>query len=110
MSRQGPGEFEQLLLLTLARFEDPAPAKDVYHELVRVTGREVSVAAVHITLTRLEGKGWVEVGTADKVHGVRARKTYALTPQGVDTLVALRKQFDLLWEGFRAGPDAEVRG
>ncbi len=94
-----PGEFEQLMLLALAGFERESTAGEIYEVLVEETEREVSLAAVYITLTRMNEKGWVGLRTELPApdRGGRPRKFFSLSPAGADLLRGLRQQFDRLW-------------
>jgi len=103
---QRPGEFEQVVLLTLAGFRSDAAGRDVYERLTKATGREVSVAAVHITLQRLHEKGWARCETVPPGpnEGGKPRRRYALAPEGARVLADLRHQFDRLWGAARTHP------
>ena len=100
------GEFEQVTLLALAALDDEGQGKRVYEEIVRTTGREVSVTAVYVTLVRLEKKGYV----ASRIEGPRperggkARKRFELTPLGAQALRKSRRMLDVLWESARLNP------
>jgi len=102
-----PGEFEQVVLLSLASMKSEAAGGDVYERLVKTTGREVSMAAVYITLSRMEGKGWVVARSEapPQGEGGKPRRYFSLTPMGAQTLRTLRTQYDRLWEGARAHPE-----
>lgn len=99
MGRSGPGEFEQIVLLTLAGLEDDATGRMVYEAIVEETGRDLSVAAVHITLARLVEKGWAESTTHAPEPGLggKPRRRYRLSGAGATTLKDLRGQLDRLW-------------
>ncbi len=101
-----PGEFEHAILLTLAGFADEASGRNVYESLLEATNRDVSVAAVHITLTRLEEKGWATCRTSDPEpgQGGKQRRHYALSEAGAAMLTGLRSQHDRLWDGARSHP------
>lgn len=101
-----PGEFEQVVLLSLATKKSEAAVGDVYDTLVGATGREVSLAAVYITLSRMEGKGWVAARSEKPPlgEGGKPRRYFSLTPNGAQALRSLRSQYDRLWEGARAHP------
>lgn len=94
-----PGAFEHTVLLALAGMEGEAGGGDVYDALVAATGRDVSVAAVHITLRRMEEKGWVEVRSTDPPpeRGGKKRRHYRLSPAGADVLREQRADYDRLW-------------
>ena len=53
------GEFEQLALLAVMRLGEHAYGALIQDELDRTAGREASISAIYITLTRLEQKGMV---------------------------------------------------
>lgn len=101
-----PGALEQLTLLALAGFEDEVPSREVYEALVAATGHDASVAAIHITLGRLEDKGWAACRTAapEPGRGGKPRRWYRLTPEGAEVLTAQRQQMDRLWEEAAAHP------
>ncbi|MFG1690724.1 PadR family transcriptional regulator [Gemmatimonadota bacterium] len=106
VQRRQPGEFEQVVLLSLAGLKEEAGGGEVYDALLETTGREVSLAAIHIALSRMEGKGWVSVSTQPPPAGKggKPRRFYSLTPSGAAILRDLRSQYDRLWEGARAHP------
>lgn len=101
-----PGEFEQVVLLTLAGFRSDASGRDVYERLIDATGRDVSLAAVHITLQRLHEKGWVrcETSSPSPNEGGKPRRRYALGAEGARVLADLRSQLDRLWGDARQHP------
>jgi DNA-binding PadR family transcriptional regulator len=79
-----PGEFEQLILLALARLGDEAYGVTIRQRLEERTGRQPSFGAIYSTLRRLEQKGLVRsfFGEPEPVRGGRARKHVVLTPRG----------------------------
>jgi PadR family transcriptional regulator len=94
-----PGEFEQVVLLALAGLEGAATGREVYEHLTEMTRREVSVAAIHITLSRATEKGWVLCETSDPEpgQGGKPRKHYSLASSGAEVLSRQRSQLDRLW-------------
>jgi PadR family transcriptional regulator PadR len=78
------GEFEQLILLALARLGDDAYGVTIRQTLRERTGREPSFGAIYSTLRRLEQKGLVRsyMGEPEAVRGGRAKKHVVLTPRG----------------------------
>jgi DNA-binding PadR family transcriptional regulator len=97
------GEFENVVLLALARLEDDAYGMTIHEEILETTGRDVSIPAVYVTLSRLEKKEYVvarvEAGSDDRDG--RARKFYRLAPAGVEALERSRAMLDQLWDGVR---------
>jgi DNA-binding PadR family transcriptional regulator len=99
------GEFELVVLLALARLDEPASGMPIYDEICRTTGRDVSVHSVYVTLNRMEKKGLVcsspgRMDKADSTDG-KARKCYTLSPNGVAALQQSRDLYDSLWAGVR---------
>jgi PadR family transcriptional regulator PadR len=78
------GEFEQLILLALARLGDDAYGVTIREVLFERAGRRVSFGAIYSTIRRLEAKGLVRSfkGEPEAVRGGRAKKYVALTRQG----------------------------
>ncbi len=53
------GEFEYVVMLAVARLKSDAYGVGIHSEIQRTTGRDVSIPAVYVTLTRLEEKGYL---------------------------------------------------
>jgi DNA-binding PadR family transcriptional regulator len=71
------GEFEQLILLALARLGHDAYGVTIRETLVERTGRRPSFGAIYSTLRRLEQKGLVR-----SFMGEPEPKHVGLTPRG----------------------------
>jgi DNA-binding PadR family transcriptional regulator len=97
------GEFEELVLLAVARCASAAYGMEIRRELAARTGRDVSIGAVYATLERLVDKGFVRIGApaADPDRDGRARRFFTIAPAGVDALEAA--------EGARARLRAGLR-
>jgi DNA-binding PadR family transcriptional regulator len=78
------GEFEQLVLLALARLGSEAYGVTMTAEISARTGREISLGAVYKTLERLEDKGLVasRIGEPTAERGGRRKKHYRLAAAG----------------------------
>ena len=78
------GEFEQLVLLAILRSGEDAYGVPIRRAIVDRSGRDVSLAAVYKTLTRLEEKGLVaaRVGDPTPERGGRRKRYYTLTSAG----------------------------
>ena len=102
------GELEIVVLTALLRLGGTPYGMEVYDEIVRVTGRELSAPSVYVTLNRLETKGFVEseIGTASPKPGGRAPRHYSVTDDGRVALDRSRRQFFDLFEGL---PEKLVR-
>lgn len=88
------GELEALVLASVLHVGDGANGAAVYRELEERGGRDPGVAAVHVTLRRLEEKGYLtsEVGTSS-ARGGRPRRWYAPTDEGLRVLGAFRRMW-----------------
>jgi len=94
------GEFEQVVLLALARLPGEAYGGSVHQEILDATGRDVSIPAVYVTLKRMEAKGLVRSSLGGG-EGVTRRRTrnYLLTDEGREALARSRKLLERLWNG-----------
>ncbi len=95
------GEFEQLVLLALARLGDDAYGVTIRQALRERAGRKASFGAVYSTLRRLEQKGLVRsaYGDPEPVRGGRAKKYVALTVRGRAALRAAHTALIRMAEG-----------
>jgi len=96
------GEFEQVVLLAVARLRGDGYGVSIRQEIERRTGREVTVGSVYATLARLEEKGFVASLEGDPTprRGGRARRLFRLLPGGAEALRATRGMIDSLWDGL----------
>ena len=95
------GEFEQLVLLAVARLGDNAYGVTVRREIERRARRNASLGSVYATLERLEAKGHVASyeGEPTSERGGRARRHYRLLPSGATALEAARRMQEAMWDG-----------
>jgi DNA-binding PadR family transcriptional regulator len=95
------GEFEQIVLLAVARLGGDGYGVTIREEIQRQARREVTVGAVYATLSRLEEKGLVTSweGDAEPVRGGRARRHFRVEPAGIRALDAARLMMDRMWDG-----------
>lgn len=103
------GEFEQIVLLAVARLAGRGYGVTVRHEIEERTGREVSVGAVYATLDRLEEKGLLTSweGEPSPVRGGRAKRHFRILPAGAEALEATRAMMARMWEGVDLGGATE---
>ena len=85
-----PGEFEQLVLLALARLGNEGYGVSVREEIRRRTGRSASFSAVYAALARLEDKQLIRsrYGEPTPERGGRRKKHFALTAPGRTAIAA----------------------
>lgn len=94
------GEFEELIMLTVALLYPEAYGVSVLNEFKSQTGRSSSIGAVHSALVRLEQKGLLNSKTqnGNEERGGRPKKLYHLTAAGKSALVKSRELRENLWE------------
>ncbi len=104
------GEFEQMLLLAVARLRDDAYGMSIVQELTETAGIEPAVASVYAALDRLERGGLVvsTVGQPTPERGGRAKRYFRLLPAGAHALVRSRAALGALWRGLDLDPDARA--
>jgi PadR family transcriptional regulator PadR len=100
------GEFEELILLAVAGLGSEGHGAAIHAAILEATGRDVSVPAVYVTLSRLEKKGLVSstVGSGGDERGGRPRKLFAVTDTAIEELKAARHSRDLLWSDVDFDP------
>lgn len=91
------GEFEQVVLLAVAGLQDDAYGMKLRTEIVRRTGRAVSIGAIYATLDRLVAKDYLRA--RDDESSGRARRFFTLTRSGVDALHAANDLHARMWAG-----------
>jgi len=112
MAVRHPGEFEQLVLLAVARLEDWGYGVTLRRQLEERAGRRCSLGAVYATLDRLEAKGYVSSrqGEPTAERGGRAKRLFRLEPSGARVLVEARETFDRMWDGLDDGLGLKPEG
>ena len=102
------GEFEQIVLLALARLKDRAYGVAVRQEIEERTGRGVAIGSVYSALDRLERKGYVtsRLGEPTAERGGRAKRFFRLELEGVRALERSEGMVARLREGLELDPMA----
>jgi DNA-binding PadR family transcriptional regulator len=82
------GEFEELVLLSVASLEDEAYGVSIMQYIENEAGRPVNISAVHEVLKRLQRKGYLKskMGGATQERGGRRKRFFLLTVAGRKTL------------------------
>jgi len=101
------GEFEQMVLLAVARLDQEAYGIAILEELIATTGTEAAVASVYAALDRLERRGLVasSMGESTPERGGRAKRFFRLLPAGAEALHRSRNALDSLWDGLTVDTD-----
>ena len=94
------GEFEEIVLLTIAALVSDAYSVAICDELEKNIGRPAKLGVVHAVLNRLEEKGYVKskLGEATKTRGGKRKRFYAVTNGGKAALIRAREVRDNLWD------------
>lgn len=96
------GEFEEIVMLTVALLYSNAYGVTIKEEIERRLKRNVSVGAMRTALKRLEKRGFLksEFGEATAVRGGKRKRFFVVTSYGkkvLDEVMDTRKQ---LWEAI----------
>ncbi len=93
------GEFEELVLLTIAALINDAYSVAVCDELKKHTGRDAKLGVVHAVLNRLEEKGLVQssLGEATSTRGGKRKRFYVINNTGKAALLNAKEIRDGLW-------------
>lgn len=93
------GEFEQVVLLAVARLKADAHGMGLRAEIEERSGRTTSIGAIYATLDRLVAKGYLR--QRDDSSTGRARRFFALTTDGVSALETARALQQRMWAGIQ---------
>ena len=100
------GEFEQVVLLAVARLEREAYGMRIRAEIEGRAGRRTTIGAVYATLERLVAKGYArqtDTPGGEERSGL-ARRFYTLTAAGRTALEDARDQQARMWAGVNLRP------
>lgn len=97
------GEFEELVLLTIAVLFDDAYGVGIQHELKVRCRRKVTISTVHAALYRLKKKGFVDsrYGDVTPERGGKRKLLFRVTRSGE---AALKKSMEMRNDLWRAIP------
>ena len=93
------GEFEELVLLTIASLNDGAYGVAILEDIQVRAKRKISIGALHPTITRLDEKGFVTsyMGEPSPERGGRRKRYFQLTASAVQALTEMKALRDELW-------------
>jgi DNA-binding PadR family transcriptional regulator len=94
------GEFEELVLLTVAVLGDTAYGVTIKGEIEERANRDISIGALHSTIARLEEKAYLKsyLGGATQERGGRRKRYFQLTQSGKAALHDIKNLRDDLWK------------
>lgn len=93
------GEFEELILLTVASITDNAYAVPIKSEVEKIANRKVNISAVHSSLYRLEDKGFLSsaFGGATSQRGGKSKRYFKVTNTGMEALKEAKQLREQFW-------------
>lgn len=102
MSLYHLGEFEEIVLLTVAILNGKAYGVSIIEEIETRIERNVSLGALQTVLKRLEDKELLksEFGEATKVRGGKRKRFYEITTTGRQILRDTKEQRVSLWNAI----------
>ena len=100
MENKGLGEFEELVLLAVCIMEGDAYGISVKNEVEKHSGRSILLGAVHITLYRLQDKGFLQskMGGNTEKRGDRRKRLFKITKAGMKQLRASQDVRQKMWK------------
>lgn len=96
------GEFEEVVLLTVAVLFGDAYGVNIKKEIETRLNRGVSVGALQTALRRMEQKGYLtsEFGEATSVRGGKRKRYFQVTMHGKKALEHARETRNQLWNAI----------
>ena len=98
------GEFEELVLLTIANLGKDAYGVSIKEDIEKRADRGISIGALHSTITRLEEKGYLKswLGEPTEARGGRRKRFFEVTHSGKVALHHMKDLRDELWRNSKA--------
>jgi DNA-binding PadR family transcriptional regulator len=99
MGKEYLGELEELVLTIVGILGDDAYGYAIVKEIKQQLKRSVSLPSAHVTLYRLQDKGYVKssVGGATNKRGGRSKRIFKITASGVAILKSMKQDRMRLW-------------
>jgi PadR family transcriptional regulator PadR len=100
MAKEYLGEFEELVLMMVGALQEDAYGAAITDEIESRLKRNVNLSAVHVTLYRLEDKGYIRssLGGATKERGGRRKRIYTITSAGLAILRTMKEARIDIWK------------
>lgn len=104
MKKTKLGEFEELVLLTVAALGEEAYGVEIKRELEARVREKLSVGSIQSALKRMEEKGFLtsEFGEATQKRGGKRKRIYATTSYAHKVLAEMRDIRAGLWSSIPA--------
>lgn len=102
MGKNQLGEFEEVVMLTVAILQGEAYGIAIIEEIEKRLERKVSIGSLQTVLRRLEKKGYLksEFGEATAVRGGKRKRFFSLTQHGQTVLRETKEQRLGLWNAI----------
>ncbi len=96
------GEFEEIVILTVAVLYDEAYGVSIKKEIESRLSRKVSMGALHTALTRMEDKGYLRSydGESTEERAGRPRRYFHITALGKKAMEYSKATRDELWRSI----------
>ena len=106
MSRHHLGEFEEIVMLTVAILHDKAYGIAVINEIESRLERKVSIGSLQTVLRRLEKKGYLKsaFGEATQQRGGKRKRFFSVTNFGRQAIEETKDQRLSLWNAIPVIP------
>ena len=90
---------EELVLLSIWKLQDDAYGVTIRNHIISETGREWTVGAIYVPLSRLTKWGYVQttIGEPTAERGGKRKKYYRLTKEGIKILAYTKKVNEAMW-------------
>jgi DNA-binding PadR family transcriptional regulator len=102
MKKYQLGEFEEVVILTIAILYKEAYGVAIKKEIEARLSRSVSVGALHTALVRLEDKGYIksQEGETTEERAGRPKKYFQITALGKKAMEYTKETRDQLWQAI----------
>lgn len=102
MSKHHLGEFEEIVMLTVAILHGEAYGVAIIDEMEKRLNRKVSIGSLQTVLRRLEKKGYLdsELGEVTKTRGGKRKRFFKVTAYGRKVLKEVKDQRLGLWNAI----------
>lgn len=102
MKKTKLGEFEELVLLTVAALQQDAYGVEIKRELEERINHKLSVGSIQSSLKRMEEKGFLtsQFGEATRKRGGKRKRIYTTTSQGRKVLEEMKEIREGLWSAI----------
>ncbi|MCB0669093.1 MAG: helix-turn-helix transcriptional regulator [Saprospiraceae bacterium] len=102
MSKHHLGEFEEIVMLTVAILYGEAYGIAILDEIEKRLKRSVSIGSLQTVLRRLEKKGYLtsQLGEATPERGGKRKRYFTVTKYGQKVLQETRDQRQELWNAI----------